>query len=120
MKLIARSVVACLLTTVASCAPSHDAKAAGPGGAGAAPAPASFDMPPAAPREFRGVWVASVNNGNWPSRAGLTVAEQKQEMINLLDRCAALNVNAVVFQVRPAADALYPSELEPWSEYLTG
>src|SRR5829696_7293137 len=116
MKLIVRSIVACLLTAVASCAPSRDAHAA----SAASAAPASFEMPPAAPREFRAVWVASVNNGNWPSKAGLSVAEQKQEMISMLDRCAALNVNAVIFQVRPAADALYASDLEPWSEYLTG
>ncbi|GAC1515630.1 MAG: family 10 glycosylhydrolase [Gemmatimonadaceae bacterium] len=76
--------------------------------------------PPAAEREFRGVWVASVANIDWPSRAGLSTAEQQRELIALLDRAAALHLNAVIFQVRPAADALYASALEPWSEYLTG
>ena len=71
-------------------------------------------------REFRGVWIATVANIDWPSRPGLPVAQQQAELIALLDRAAALNMNAVVFQVRPAADALYASALEPWSEYLTG
>ena len=71
-------------------------------------------------REFRGVWVASVANIDWPSKRGLTTAEQQAELIGLLDRAASLKLNAVIFQVRPAADALYQSSIEPWSEYLTG
>jgi uncharacterized lipoprotein YddW (UPF0748 family) len=78
------------------------------------------DNPPPAPHEFRGVWVASVGNINWPSKAGLSVQEQQQEAIALLDYAARLKLNAVFFQVRPAADAFYQSELEPWSQYLTG
>lgn len=78
------------------------------------------DAPPPAPREFRGVWVATVNNIDWPSRRGLSAAEQRAEMTALLDRAKAIGLNAVIFQVRPAADALYASEIEPWSEYLTG
>ncbi|MDQ6718145.1 MAG: family 10 glycosylhydrolase [Gemmatimonadota bacterium] len=79
-----------------------------------------FSPPPAVRREFRGVWVATVSNIDWPSKPGLSTQQQKDELIALLDRCAALHFNAVVLQVRPAADALYPSKLEPWSEYLTG
>src|SRR5688500_13274870 len=75
--------------------------------------------PPAPRREFRGVWVATVANIDWPSRRDLSVEQQKAELIAILERAKALNLNAVVFQVRPAADALYASELEPWSEYLT-
>jgi uncharacterized lipoprotein YddW (UPF0748 family) len=71
-------------------------------------------------REFRGAWVATVNNINWPSRPGLSTAQQKAELIALLDRAAQLKLNAVLFQVRPACDALYASRTEPWSEYLTG
>jgi len=71
-------------------------------------------------REFRGVWVVSVGNMDWPSRPGLPVAEQKSELITILDRAAALNLNAVVLQVRPSADALYASKKEPWSAFLTG
>jgi uncharacterized lipoprotein YddW (UPF0748 family) len=83
-------------------------------------APAQADAPPPAPREFRGIWVATVGNINWPSRAGLPVQQQQQEAIELLDYCSRLKLNAVFLQVRPAADALYRSELEPWSHYLTG
>ncbi|MDZ7717340.1 MAG: family 10 glycosylhydrolase [Balneolaceae bacterium] len=71
-------------------------------------------------REFRAVWVATVANIDWPSEPGLPVDRQKEEMIDILDRAAALNFNAIIFQVRPAADALYPSPHEPWSYYLTG
>src|SRR5262249_1052891 len=76
--------------------------------------------PPTPPREFRGVWVASVSNIDWPSRPGLPVAEQKKELLAILDRCQSLQLNAVILQVRPMCDALYPSKLEPWSEFLTG
>jgi len=76
--------------------------------------------PPAAKREFRGVWVATVANIDWPSRKGLSADEQKKELVALLDKFQALNFNAVVLQVRPMCDALYESKLEPWSEYLTG
>lgn len=76
--------------------------------------------PPAPEREFRGVWIATVDNIDWPSRKNLSSAEQKAELIALLDRAAQLKLNAVIFQVRPQCDALYPSTLEPWSEFLTG
>ena len=77
-------------------------------------------VPPPVVREFRGVWVATVGNLDWPSDPGLSTAEQKVELLALLDRAQALHFNAVILQVRPAGDALYPSKLEPWSEYLTG
>jgi uncharacterized lipoprotein YddW (UPF0748 family) len=57
---------------------------------------------------------------DWPSRPGLPVAQQKSELIAILDRAAALNLNAVILQVRPSADALYASKIEPWSAFLTG
>ncbi|MBK8976190.1 MAG: family 10 glycosylhydrolase [Planctomycetes bacterium] len=82
-------------------------------------APAGDDVP-RAPREFRAAWVATVANIDWPSEPGLSVSRQKQEAVAILDRLAALNMNAVVFQVRPHADAMYRSRLEPWSYYLTG
>ena len=75
---------------------------------------------PHVPREFRAAWVATVANINWPSKPGLTPKEQQQEAIKLLDLLKANNFNAVIFQVRPQADALYDSELEPWSYFLTG
>lgn len=88
-----------------------------------APAPARPVVPaeaPPLPREFRGVWVATVGNMDWPSKRTLSTAEQQAELIALLDRAAALRLNAVIFQVRPSGDALYASSIEPWSEYLTG
>jgi uncharacterized lipoprotein YddW (UPF0748 family) len=89
-----------------------------------APAPVAAvnaaDVPPPAPREFRGVWVATVANIDWPSKPGLPTAQQRAEMLAILDRAQALRLNAIVLQVRPAADAIYPSSLEPWSEFLTG
>lgn len=76
--------------------------------------------PPNPPREFRGLWVASVANIDWPSKPGLTAAQQQAELRAILDRAAHLGLNAVLLQVRPACDALYDSKIEPWSEYLTG
>lgn len=81
---------------------------------------ASAPPPPEPQREFRAAWIATVGNSCWPSRPGLTTAQQKAELLAILDRAAALKLNAVIFQVRPACDALYASTLEPWSEYLTG
>src|SRR5699024_4933449 len=75
---------------------------------------------PETPREFRAVWVATVANIDWPSERGLPVKEQKDELIGILDRAASMNMNAVIFQVRPHADAMYNSHYEPWSAYLTG
>lgn len=77
-------------------------------------------MPPAVPTEFRGVWIATVGNMDWPSRPGLTTDSAQAELTRLLDAAAAAGLNAVMFQVRPAGDAFYESKLEPWSEYLTG
>ncbi len=71
-------------------------------------------------REFRAVWIATVDNIDFPSARTLTINEQKAELIRDLDLARRLNLNAVIFQVRPMADALYRSEIEPWSEYLTG
>jgi len=71
-------------------------------------------------REFRGVWVASVANIDWPSKGDLTVEEQKAEFIKLLELHRANGMNAVIVQVRPCADAFYPSRYEPWSKWLTG
>ncbi len=70
--------------------------------------------------EFRGVWVATVNNIDWPSQPGLPVEEQKREIRELVELHHSLGMNAVILQVRPCSDALYSSALEPWSRYLTG
>jgi uncharacterized lipoprotein YddW (UPF0748 family) len=81
---------------------------------------ASAQTPPAVDREFRAVWVATVGNIDWPSKPGLSTWEQQRELLAILDRTVALNMNAVVFHVRPGADALYASPYEPWSQYITG
>jgi len=83
-------------------------------------APVEKIIPPPPLREFRAAWIPTVGNSCWPSKPGLSTAQQQAELIALLDRAAALKLNAVIFQVRPACDALYQSNLEPWSEYLTG
>ena len=70
--------------------------------------------------EFRGVWVATVENIDWPSSKNLSTEQQKAEFIALLDMHKANGINAMVVQIRPSTDAFYPSPYEPWSEYLTG
>jgi uncharacterized lipoprotein YddW (UPF0748 family) len=71
-------------------------------------------------REFRAVWIATVDNIDFPTKKGLSVDEQKAELIRDLDLAKSLHLNAVIFQVRPMCDALYKSAIEPWSEFLTG
>ncbi len=80
----------------------------------------SIAIPPQPMREYRAAWVATVGNIDWPSRRDLSTAEQKAELLAILDRAAQLKLNTIIFQVRPACDAMYASTLEPWSEYLTG
>ncbi|MBG9914979.1 hypothetical protein ABD67_08600 [Bacillus sonorensis] len=71
-------------------------------------------------REFRAVWIATVTNIDWPSQKGLTVEQQKEEYLKLLNDVTEMGMNAVVVQIKPTADAFYPSAYGPWSEYLTG
>jgi len=71
-------------------------------------------------REFRAVWIATVDNIDFPSKKTLTINEQKAEIIKDLELVKSLRMNAVIFQVRPMCDALYESKIEPWSEFLTG
>jgi uncharacterized lipoprotein YddW (UPF0748 family) len=71
-------------------------------------------------QEFRGVWIATVDNIDWPQRNQFNVDSQKADFIRQLDLHKANGMNAVVVQVRPATDAFYPSPYEPWSQWLTG
>lgn len=71
-------------------------------------------------REMRGMWVATVANIDFPSAPGLSAAEQQRELLALLDVAVERRLNTVVLQVRPTADALWPSPYEPWSDVLTG
>ncbi|MFF8427459.1 glycoside hydrolase family 10 protein [Streptomyces sp. NPDC016566] len=75
---------------------------------------------PRAAAEMRGVWLATVANRDWPSKSGLTADAQRAELTAHLDRAVRDRLNTVILQVRPTADALWPSPYEPWSEYLTG
>jgi uncharacterized lipoprotein YddW (UPF0748 family) len=80
------------------------------------------DLPalPEPPREFRAAWVATVDNIDWPSKRGLPTQRQIDEMHAIFEKASELNLNAIILQIRPHADAMYDSKLEPWSEYLTG
>ncbi len=78
------------------------------------------EEPPLPQQEFRGAWVATVHNLDWPSRPGLPAGQQQAELRAILDRAVSLRLNAILLQVRPASDALYKSSLEPWSGFLTG
>jgi len=71
-------------------------------------------------RQLRGMWIATVANMDWPSKSGEAAAQQQAEYRRMLDTAVALRLNAVFVQVRPAGDAFYPSQYEPWSAYLTG
>ncbi len=71
-------------------------------------------------REFRGAWIATVANIDWPSKPGLPSVEQQQQFIRQLDLLKSVGCNAVIVQVRPACDAMYASKIEPWSHYLSG
>ncbi|SSY69895.1 FenI [Priestia megaterium] len=70
--------------------------------------------------ELRATWVASVLNIDWPSKPGLSIAQQKSEFINYLEEQKRMGMNAIVMQIKPTADAFYPSKYGLWSEYLTG
>ncbi|GIG68871.1 family 10 glycosylhydrolase [Phytomonospora endophytica] len=90
-----------------------------PGRDSAAAAECAVD--PATPkRQFRAMWISTVANIDWPSGQGLTVAEQQAEYRARLDTAVQRGMNAVVVQIRPTADAMWPSPHEPWSHWLTG
>ncbi|MEV4200294.1 glycoside hydrolase family 10 protein [Micromonospora globbae] len=120
-RLGAAGLAAALLGALVAATPAS----ATPDAAGATTATAACTTDPATPkRQFRALWIASVTNIDWPSKASQTapdqVARQKAEYLEWLDLAERLNHNAVVVQVRPTADAFWPSPHEPWSEYLTG
>ena len=96
------ALLAAALLFTAACSPS----------AGAASHPGRDDM--------RGVWVATVYNLDYPNSATTDATQLKAQADEILRNCAELGMNTVFLQVRPSADALYPSKLFPWSKYLTG
>lgn len=88
-------------------------------GAAARPA-AALERGGRGAHELRGVWAATVGNTDWPSAPGLSPERQRAELAALLDTAVERRLNTVWLQVRPAADALWPSRYEPWSQWLTG
>ncbi|MHA6629712.1 glycoside hydrolase family 10 protein [Pseudonocardia sichuanensis] len=92
----------------------------GSGGGSPVAAPAAETASRCSAGGVRAVWISTVENIDWPSRPGLPVAEQQREYRTLLDDAERLGLNTVMVQVRPTADALWPSTHEPWSHWLTG
>ncbi|WP_460967429.1 glycoside hydrolase family 10 protein [Spirosoma migulaei] len=80
----------------------------------------TYPTPPPPKREFRAVWIATVDNIDWPSKKGLPVADQQREILAMFDMHQQMGLNAVIVQIRSAADAFYAKSSEPWSEWLTG
>ncbi|MFB7011166.1 MULTISPECIES: glycoside hydrolase family 10 protein [unclassified Streptomyces] len=115
----AAGVVAGVVGTVAT-AGAAAAAPSRPGGSGRTGAPPRRGGHHVDRRELRGMWVATVANLDWPSKPGLTAAAQQAELIAYLDEAVDRRMNAVILQVRPTADALWPSPYEPWAQYLTG
>ncbi|MFJ4781349.1 glycoside hydrolase family 10 protein [Streptomyces sp. NPDC088762] len=114
--LLAGAAGALAAFTAGGAGPARAAQRPGPAGDGDAPGP----FRGAAAPEFRGMWIATVSNVDWPSESGLSAQAQRAELIGLLDSAVRRRLNVVILQVRPAADALWPSRLEPWSQWLTG
>ena len=71
-------------------------------------------------RELRAAWIATVANIDWPAKQGLSSEEQQQQFISRLEKLKKIGCNAVIVQIRPCCDACYPSDIEPWSHFLTG
>jgi uncharacterized lipoprotein YddW (UPF0748 family) len=116
MNLSLRSLVLCLMLLIFSSLTGHS-KNDGKNSAGKI----GIDKPAETViTEFRAVWIATINNIDWPSKPNLTVEQQKSEFLKLLDTFQQFNLNVVILQVRAASDAFYESKSEPWSLFLTG
>jgi len=116
---MATRVAAALVALLLAACSGGDA----PTGPGTTPPPAPIDTAFAVPallREFRGIWIATVANLDWPSRPTLTAEQQRAELVGLLDRAVEAGANAVVFQVRVNGERLYRAADEPWATALSG
>ncbi len=70
--------------------------------------------------DFKGLWVATVLNLDYPLKATTDSETLKNEALRIIEEADAMGLNAIVLQIRPSADALYKSNIYPWSKYLTG
>ncbi|WP_455432892.1 family 10 glycosylhydrolase [Streptosporangium soli] len=113
-------ITALLLALTTGVAPAAASEVVSPPAAGTSATLACTTDPATPKRQFRGMWIASVANIDWPSRTGLSVQAQQSEFRAWLDLAVQRRMNAVVVQVRPTADAFWPSPHEPWSQWLTG
>ena len=104
------AAAALLLALPAGCSPT----------AGGERAAQAANAPSAARDDFRAVWVATVYNLDYPNAATTDAAALRAQADEILENCVDMGMNAVILQVRPSGDTLYPSELFPWSKYLTG
>lgn len=104
----------------ASGAPSSRRGASVPVVSGASAAPSGTKAAPAADGMMKAVWITTVSNTDFPSKPGLSAAEQQAQIRTILDKVKSMKMNTVILQVRPRADALYPSAYFPWSNVLTG
>jgi uncharacterized lipoprotein YddW (UPF0748 family) len=117
--LVSAAALLTLVAPVAAAAASSSSASAATTSAGARVAACAVN-PDAPKRQVRAEWIASVANIDWPSQPGLTAEQQKAELVSWYDEAVTRGLNAVVLQVRPTADAFWPSPYEPWSKYLTG
>jgi len=76
--------------------------------------------PPEPTREFRGAWIATVYNLDWPQQQGASAEQQQAQLRQQLDLARDIGLNAIFFQVRPESDAMWRSRTEPWSRWLSG
>jgi uncharacterized lipoprotein YddW (UPF0748 family) len=114
--MLARSILTLTLAALCGCTTAPPVTSSG-ASAGYGSAKVSA---PRVQQEFRAMWIATVYNIDWPSKAGLSASRQKAELITILNKAKSLNMNAVVLQVRPGCDALYQSSIEPASPWLSG
>ncbi|WP_101773093.1 family 10 glycosylhydrolase [Peptostreptococcus faecalis] len=83
--------------------------------------PNSYNSVKADDNEMRAAWISTVYNIDWPSKGSYGNPEaQKREYVALLDKLKEAGINTAVVQVRPESDAIYKSEINPWSRFLTG
>jgi uncharacterized lipoprotein YddW (UPF0748 family) len=69
---------------------------------------------------MRAAWLSTVRNIDWPTAPTNSSEKKIEDLIGIIDYLKNANLNTVIMQVRPASDAMYVSNIEPWSYWLTG